>query len=299
MPAETVEPSVAGETVDGFLARHLRDKLCINNDEIYDELRQALRVVQNSTDPEAPLFVGINNHGLSRAGDRITGMSILKILSKDDWKRELAVYAAAGLKVSGIDAFKGEFTQIMEKPDVSEVPLAVRYWGIEIDDEKALAGDGPLDPRAHLLPEALTGTAFAWPFVYVIAHIQTVAANSTTICAPPTLFEEDEPGLKRVAEQPSMHGLKDGFLLNGARLDYVDEYADTNLADKTAGRGKRMVFRFETHYKYPDGSIVTVPEGTYEENDWMERTIKEQEKLCAARDAAAAETTAELRRGLC
>lgn len=133
---------------------------------------------------DAAVFVGINNKGLMQDGTRVEDEPLMRCFDEDEWKRELMIYNKANLKVKGIEPFKEELTQVVTIPELDDDPLAIRYYGIEVK-EGVLPPDHPaleMDSRAPIMPQVLTDTKIAWPFLYVYAEIKSVMmANVTEI----------------------------------------------------------------------------------------------------------------------
>jgi hypothetical protein len=155
--------------------------LILNRNEAVSEIKAA----RESAGPKVPIFVGINNNGLLADGTRIEGQTLLRIFSEEEWERELMVYCKAKLKVKVIEPYKDEITQCVEIPELHDEPLQIRYYGIEVQDG-VLAHDHPaleMEPRAPLLPQMLTNTQVAWPFLYVYAEVKPVVVTSVKECS--------------------------------------------------------------------------------------------------------------------
>ena len=154
--------------------------IAVDREELLSEIRAARdRTRGEDGKPEGSVFVGINNKGLHSDGTRIIGEPLLRTFTNDEWVCELKIYAAADLRVKGIEPFKGEVTQIVTINELDDEPLQIRYYGLELKEDGCWGvGGAVLDPRAHIVPEMLTDTTIVWPFVYVYAEIQSLA-NAT------------------------------------------------------------------------------------------------------------------------
>jgi len=126
----------------------------------------------------APIFVGVNNKALLSDGTRIEGSPLLRIFSGEDWVHELRIYAAADLKVKAIEIFKGELTQLVTISELGENPIAIRYYGLQLNGGCWGQGEPVKDLRACILPEILTGTLVTWPFIYIYAELSELDTNN-------------------------------------------------------------------------------------------------------------------------
>ena len=243
-------------------------------------------------------WVGVNNHGVTRDGARVDGQPLLIALDESEWLKMLSTLPVLGLKCSAIklSSDSGDDNIVSELVGLEDDGrmLAVVYWGLELLDNEA--GDGDGDPRARLLPFALSGTELRWPYVYVYACI-----SEATVVTPDAAAEAAEAAeaieVARIAAAQSLddqsaepsifRGFKKGFLCSDdATPDAASSAPDAPdapdaLKEEVAGSIERvpehepLVYKSESIYEYPTGTVVgTIPAGKYTESDHLERSIQ-------------------------
>lgn len=156
------------------------------------------------------VWIGINNNGLRPTGERISEAPLFVSLDEAAWTRTLGTFSAIGLTCSALKADGNFATEVADIHDKELV--TVRYWGLEVDDNKQ--GDGTGDPRAQLIPEVLTDTTWPWPYVYTYAQIQLAGVDRRELDEVREV-RDASPMKRRPSPErkgPMFQGMTKGFL---------------------------------------------------------------------------------------
>ena len=215
------------------------------------------------------LWFAINNHGLGTDGNRVTGESLLKVLDEAEWRAMLMTLAPMGLECKVVQA-PGSQDMVSQVTGIIHASkmLAVVYYGIEFMVNSD--GHGTGDPRAKLLPKALSNVEFAWPYVCMYANLIEIDDGGTVDLEEHAPVREPEgfsspmkmrPLTRSAKKQPkpppkarSLYtGLRPGFLNNSPYSPrHPDDVSEWYLPTVAAQRSLN-----------DDSSWVDVPETTY------------------------------------
>ena len=248
------------------------------------------------------IFFGVNNQGYLRDGVHRKGHKLLRVFDENKWKQELSIYDAAGLQVVAIEPRHGEITQIVEIKEVSEEPLAIRYFGLQLVGG---LNDTPADPRAPLLPNLLTETTIARPFVYIFVQMQTLQTELMQKCAhcgmlgtallkcpySETFYASEECQSKHWSEHrktldKSLRTISPPTLLTPIVLksgSLVGKTKDVKPAFLPSNEELRE-FKPAVIYNLGDGRTHTIEAGLYTDKEWFDLTLAAQE-LVISKDA--------------
>lgn len=240
----------------------------LDRDRVIKELRENAHRIK-CTENKNGVWIGLNQHAVSRDGIVTKGYPLLVFLSEAEWTHTISMAPVLGmcpprlLRVSDNDAteaFTTEIPDLNALDDSAHTRLVVRFWGMELVDSQ----EGTGDPRASLLSMALTGTSYKnWPFVYIWAQISEM--KMTEPRKVKECVSDGRSGGEDVADPPGP----------------APSPASPSICSSSPASE-------ETHYKplseyvYPDGTVRTIPAGYYTEEAYMLCSINEQTMLAAA-----------------
>ena len=236
-----------------------------------EEVISCIRKMTTSADFEGKgCFFGVNNHGVTRKGDRVPETPLLVKLTEPLWKESLSNLQSTGIfscKAISIHADDPSvYVEMLADLRVSGSggdganghPVTVRYWGLELADNEK--GEGTGDPRAQALCNALTGTRHQWPYVYVYAQI-AFAQPTETLQREPEIYGEKGRAAPTLTSSTADikrfgAGLASGFLVKekasstmaATALTQVEEGAD--LDENRDDRGRLCFSRYDDSAAY-------------------------------------------------
>ena len=226
----------------------------ISNLDLVGELQDLLNALSSEQDKKDGIFVGVNHFEVFRNGKRAQKEKLLTSKSLEEWRKHLAGLSLAELHAEILVTEEGDKSHDVK---IGDELLQCRFYGVDFKDAPGDAGD----PRAMLLPQVLCGLIFPHQYLYVYAHLSAM---------PEQQMEDKE---ETCAEAPELEPSSD---------EEEGEQQVQNI-------GTRPRYYPENIYEYPDGSRRVIHAGYYTQDEYMSKTLEEQELLQVAVAAAAEE----------
>lgn len=267
------------------------EELTIDRARILDEISTARAERRHGE----PIFVGVNNEGLLRSGELRKGQQLLRVFDEGRWKKELSIFQAAGMQVTALQPIHGEFTYVVEIPELGDEALAIRYFGLE------MAGgilETPPDPRAPLLPRLLTNTEIARPLIYTFVQIEPLVRHHLMTCAQclmkassllkcpwtETFYcgevcqEKHWPTHRRKLPREKQTRYPPDLLTPVyLRPDQLVAGMDAATFEAPVDENLQKGFKPEVIYKLGNNTEHVIPAGLYTQSEWFQKTLEAQD----------------------
>lgn len=250
-PSMAAPPARAARPVATPAKPRPRQDADISNLELVGELQDHWNAVSSEKDKNEGIFVGVNYFEVYRTGKRAQKEKLLTTKSLEEWRKHLAGLALAELQTDLLVTEEGDRSHDVK---IGDELLHCRFYGVDFKDAPGDAGD----PRAMLLPQVMCGLIFPHPYLYVYAHLS----------AMPKQQMEDETYAAAPDLKPSSDDEEEGAL---APQDFRT----------------RPSYYPETIYEHPNGSRHVIAAGYYTQDQYMSKSVEEQELLQAAVETAA------------